>query len=237
MDRAVEGTTREYVSSLSLEPGMVCADVGTGIGGVTRLLCQRVGPTGRVVATDLETKWLSELEEPNLEVRRANILTDPLGDSEFDFIHARALLSHLDPTVALSNMVRALRPGGLLVVGDPDLGTAGMAYPRIEALERYWEALTKLLAAAGGDAYTGRKLPHLLSTVGLVDIQARGLIFLSWTEDVYVSVFKHVAPIMVGSGLLSAEDVAAIQSLPRGTDSFSYGIAAIVASGRKPQDT
>jgi SAM-dependent methyltransferase len=235
MDRATEDVTRQLMSRYCPQPGMVCADVAAGVGGVARWLCEQVGPTGRVVATDLEVRWLEEIDAPNLEVRRSNILTDSLGEAEFDLIHARALLTHVDPLPALSNMVRALRPGGRLVVGDPDLGTTGMVYPPVEPLERFWSALAHLISAAGGDPYTGRKLPHLLRTSGLVDIEAQSMILLQWTEDVYVTIVKHVAPILVAAGGLSAEDFVAIEALPRGVDSFLYGMGGVLASGRKRQ--
>jgi SAM-dependent methyltransferase len=213
---------------------MVCADVGAGIGTVARWLSGAVGPTGRVVATDIEVRWLEALSEPNLEIRRANILSDPLGDDEFDLIHARALLANVDAEIAVRNMVAALRPGGTLIVADPDFGTAGMVYPPVESLERYWSALASAILRSGGDPYVGRKLPHLLRTAGLIEIDAASLIFLRWTEDAYVATVKHVAPMLTASGLLPPDVLAAIEALPRGDDSFLYGVSAFVASGRKP---
>jgi SAM-dependent methyltransferase len=215
---------------------MVCADVGAGVGSVARWLCQKVGPGGRVVATDLEVKWLEQLEEPNLVVRRSDILNEPLGDQEFDLIHARALLTNVNPATALANMVAALRPGGRLIVADPDFGTAHMVYPRVEALERYWDALGTAILGSGGDPYVGRKLPHLLRSAGLDDIDPIVVLPLAWSEDVYLATFRYVAPMLTGSGLLSSDDLAEIEALPRGDHSFFYGITHVLASGTKPEE-
>jgi hypothetical protein len=133
--------------------GMACAEIGAGPGTIARWLCREVGPEGRVVATDLETKWLHLLDEPNLQVRRADIATDALGDREFDLVHVRAVLNHTDAVAALANVATALRPGGWLLVEEPDYGTAHLVYPPVEVWERFWAALASLTAGSGGDAY------------------------------------------------------------------------------------
>jgi pimeloyl-ACP methyl ester carboxylesterase len=52
-------------------------EVGAGGGSIAEWLCSVVGPDGPVIATDLETKFLSAIESPNLEVREHNVVTDP----------------------------------------------------------------------------------------------------------------------------------------------------------------
>jgi SAM-dependent methyltransferase len=152
------------------------------------------------------------LEESNLESRRSNIITDPLGDSEFDLIHARALLAHVDGLTAVENMVTALRPGGRLIVADPDFGTAGMVYPPVKELGRYWDALARTMIGAGGDPYVGRKLPYPLKTAGLVEVRAESRIRLRWDDDKYSAAFKYIAPVLVAAGLLDSNDVAVIEA-------------------------
>jgi hypothetical protein len=56
----------------------------------------QVGPTGRVVATDIDTRYLQKLDLPNLEVREHDILGDPLdelGPGSFDLVCSRLALS------------------------------------------------------------------------------------------------------------------------------------------------
>src|SRR6516165_794924 len=61
-----------------VQPGWRCLEVGAGRGSMAAWLADRVGPTGRVVATDVDLTYLSRLEAANLEVRRHDILEDPL---------------------------------------------------------------------------------------------------------------------------------------------------------------
>ena len=62
-------------------------------------LAEQVGPTGQVVATDVDTRYLSRLQIPNLEVVEHNILEDSLDalqPGSFDLVCSRLMLFHLD---------------------------------------------------------------------------------------------------------------------------------------------
>src|SRR5687768_5784925 len=70
------------VSQAALErtrvgPGWACWEVGAGQGGVARWLQARVGASGRVVATDLDPRFLIPFVAPNLEVLRHDVVRDP----------------------------------------------------------------------------------------------------------------------------------------------------------------
>ena len=105
-------------------------DVGAGAGSIVRWLSNRVGPTGHVVAADMDTRFLTDLTGDNVEVRRLDITQDELEADTYDLIHARAMLMHLDdPAEVVRRMARALAPGGWLLVEDPISG----AVPRLTA--------------------------------------------------------------------------------------------------------
>ena len=73
------------------------------------------------MATDLSLDLMRDrgVEADNLELRRHDILRDPLPEREFDLIHSRLVLEHLPGRLdALAKMARALAPGGWLVVED-----------------------------------------------------------------------------------------------------------------------
>jgi hypothetical protein len=61
------------IERLGLAPGARCLEVGGGRGSITRWLSKRVGPSGRITATDLDVGFLSELSLPNVEVRRHDV--------------------------------------------------------------------------------------------------------------------------------------------------------------------
>jgi cyclopropane fatty-acyl-phospholipid synthase-like methyltransferase len=62
-----------------VQPGWRCLEVGAGRGSMAVWLAQRVGPSGHVVATDVDIGYLEQLDLPNLEVVQHNILEDRLN--------------------------------------------------------------------------------------------------------------------------------------------------------------
>ena len=74
-----------------VQPGWRCLEVGAGRGSMAVWLAEQVGPTGQVVATDVDTRYLSRLEIPNLEVIEHNILEDPLDALAARFVRSRLL--------------------------------------------------------------------------------------------------------------------------------------------------
>src|SRR6516165_5209763 len=68
--------TIRRIERLGIAPGAACLEIGGGRGSVARWLAERVGPAGRVTATDLQPDFLRELGLPNLEVRRHDIRSD-----------------------------------------------------------------------------------------------------------------------------------------------------------------
>ena len=102
-------------------PGWTCLEIGAGAGSIARYLSHRVAP-GRVVATDIDALRLDGLARDGIDVWRHDINTDALPGQAFDFVHARLVLMHLpDPQRALAAMVRALKPGGWMLVEEFDV--------------------------------------------------------------------------------------------------------------------
>ena len=78
-------------------------------------LAEQVGPTGHVVATDLNTVYLQRIDLPTLEVVEHNILEDSLealGPGSFDLVCSRLMLFHLvgRQEQAIRRMMECLRP-------------------------------------------------------------------------------------------------------------------------------
>jgi 2-polyprenyl-3-methyl-5-hydroxy-6-metoxy-1,4-benzoquinol methylase len=156
------GTIR-YLEMVRVGPGWNCLEVGGGGGSIAEWLCHRVGPTGHVVATDIDTRFLDALDYANLEVRRHNIARDELAQDAFDLVHTRAVLSHLvERDTALTRIVAALKPGGWLLVEEPDLASMlpdpGMDAVAARVFNDMKTALMEVLAARGVDARYGRLL-------------------------------------------------------------------------------
>jgi SAM-dependent methyltransferase len=177
LQRTFDPATLSCVGELPVPVGGRCLEVGGGAGSIARWMCERVGPTGRVLATDLETDFLELLTEENLEVRRHDVVIDELEDGAFDLVHARLVLSHIpERDLALKRLAAALRPGGWLVVEEFDM-EALRAAPNCaggDLLDRANRAMWGAMTAAGYDGRYGPRLPLEFRAAGLVELGARG---------------------------------------------------------------
>ena len=164
--------TVQLLARAGLRAGLSCAEVGAGAGSIARHMRRTVGPGGRVVAVDLDPRFLGSDEGEPLEVRKADITTaEALETEAYDLIHARFLLVHLpDPAAAIGNIRRALKPGGVLVLEEPDFRTAFSAAedPQIRAsVDAVNRSICALYVGMGKDPGFGIRLPGLVRAVGL----------------------------------------------------------------------
>jgi SAM-dependent methyltransferase len=165
-----------HLTARGVGDGWRCLEVGAGTGTIARWLSDQVGPKGRVLATDISLKLLDGLEAENLEIRRHDILSDPLPDEEFDLVHCRLVLEHLPGRLdALARMARALAPGGWLLVEDMTFGTERSAGRRgAMTIGGLIGGLSLLLRRNGHDGGFGRRLPIHLGRLGLAEVGAEG---------------------------------------------------------------
>jgi SAM-dependent methyltransferase len=123
LEQHLDPLTRRRIQRLGVGAGARCLEIGGGRGSVTRWLSELVGPAGHVIATDLQTGLLTEIDTPNVEVLLHDIRTDTFPPSCFDLIHTRAVLMHISPGVdLLRRIVSWLAPGGWLLLEEPDFG-------------------------------------------------------------------------------------------------------------------
>src|SRR4051812_31137100 len=162
--------TRRVVGALGLGAGADCLEVGAGGGSIARWLCDVVGEDGHVVASDIDVRFLEAIDKPHcLEVRHHDVTRDPLEEGRFDLIHARLVLEHLtERDAVLVKLVRALRPGGWIVVEDVDYVSA-VPISELGAAEHAHTQSVRLreFAENGIAHYLGREMPARLRAAGL----------------------------------------------------------------------
>ena len=233
--------SRRRLLGTGLQAGWRCLEVGPGAGSIMTWMDEVVGPMGQVVAVDLDPKFLGESGQSNVEIVRADIRTAQLPEQSFDLVHARYVLIHIpDYETALNRMLDCLKPGGWLVLEEPDFsasrGITG-SEEQLKAVQKVNHAIKFMYEKLGMDYALGRKLPGLL--------QARGLQSMTMENDGPPSAGgSGMATIMkmsavqlrekyLATGVVSDEDLEQYCRFAENPQSSAVYYVTIGASGRK----
>ncbi|MCX5057922.1 methyltransferase domain-containing protein [Streptomyces sp. NBC_00201] len=171
-------TTFRHLEGLGVGSGWRCWEVGAGGTSLVSWLAEKVGATGKVVATDIDTSLLASVARPPVDVRVHDVGAEEPPGEGFDLVHARLVLVHVpDRERALRSMVKALRPGGRLLIEDADPALQPLVCPdehgpEQELANRLRHGFRHLLADRGADLAYGRRLPRLLREAGLRQVEA-----------------------------------------------------------------
>jgi SAM-dependent methyltransferase len=208
-----DASTFRHLTAVGLESGWRVWEVGAGGPSVPSWLAAQVGLTGRVLATDIDTRWLDRV--PGVEVLRHDVGTERAPDGPFDLVHARLLLVHVpDRDAALARMAGALRPGGWLVVEEADPALQPLvclegAGPGEELANRLKAGFRQLLAARGADLAYGRSLPRRLREIGLIGVAADAYFPMTAPacNDLERASVEQVRDQLVAHGLATAAEI------------------------------
>jgi SAM-dependent methyltransferase len=210
--------TTRHLTSVGVDTGWKCLEVGAGAGSIARWLSDRVGSDGLVVAADLDTRFLGDLTQPNIEVRTHDVTKDALETDRFDLVHCRALLCHVaNPDVVLSALVSALIPSGWILAEEPDFGiieAEDKSHPLALDFDTASPKRFAFLRDAGFmDGFFGRSLPALMETVGLAEVQNEGRTDIARGGDGasrnWKAVCDRLDDYLQSQGVLSEDEVTA----------------------------
>ena len=167
--------TVSRLSSLGDLTGLRCLETGAGGGSIAAWLARATGPTGRVLATDVNIRHLPP--SPPYDVLVHDLENEPVPDGPWDVIHARLVLLHLPGREAvLQRLAAALAPGGALVVEDFEttfrkLVLAAPSPQAAQLVDRYHELLVeRVLPAHGNDPTWAGRAPAAMLEAGLTDV-------------------------------------------------------------------
>lgn len=168
------------------------ADIGCGQGHWSRLLYPYLRPPARLAGIDREPQWVVAAKQnfhqafpqvaPDLITFETGDATKiPLPDNSFDVVTCQTVLMHLArPLDALREMLRVLRPGGLLVCVEPNnlwnylSFTSLTAAEEVEVIVRrfeFWLRYHRGMVAGGqGDHTIGDLLPGYFAQLGVNEI-------------------------------------------------------------------
>lgn len=238
LEQHLDPMSRRRLSALGVGSGWRCLEVGGGGGSITRWLCSQVSATGHVTATDLDTRFLEEIDEPMLTVQRHDITAEELPTAQFDLVHTRWLLHHLpQPEVALSRMVKALRPGGMLLVEELDLFPVHASSSQIYI--DFIVAKAKMIALPSGrDFFWARALPALVAEQDITEMGAEGDFPIinggSPMAKFHQLTGEQMRDKIIASGELSIERFNAAITLLSDPTFWAFAGASVAVWGRRP---
>jgi SAM-dependent methyltransferase len=104
-------------------------DVGCGVGHWSQLLASALPADTRVIGVDRDPLWIEKATERaaargishRFQYRQSEAEALPFPDASFDLVTCQTLLIHVvDPPGVIAEMARVVRPGGLVLVAEPN---------------------------------------------------------------------------------------------------------------------
>ncbi len=227
---------------LSLRPGQRVLEVGCGL-GVDAVAMAARGPA--VVGTDaseamVQRAWSSLAQQHNdtsvhvsfRQVREQDLL-GALGEGSFDSVYSQRVLEHVfNMRDTIGRLARVVRPGGRVVVAEPDWGSYVIDHPNREMTR----TLQRIFQRQVPHPWAGRKLRRLFREAGLTKLALRAVpvVFTDPARSGLLGAIENFAQ----QGVLEAADVAAytdVISALRGESAFTSGMTMWVVRGFRPK--
>jgi ubiquinone/menaquinone biosynthesis C-methylase UbiE len=247
LDALYNFRTFRFLETAGIGPGWHCLEVGGGSGAVAAWMADRVGPSGYVLVTDIDPRFMesSAYRRPaHMELRRHDIGTDPLPERAFDLIHARLVLMHVPQRrQALARLVSALKPRGWLVIEEFDGRIIDRTVPMPDAetaalYKRVAGALVTLLEERGFEVEWGRRLHGRLKAAGLAEVGMEGHLAVweggSLGASLDAANFAQVRKEAVAKGLVMDAEIDAVLARLDAPDFALFSLVMFTAWGRRP---
>ena len=171
--------TMDFFKRAGIGEGMHVLDVGCGVGDVSMIVAELVGPTGSVTGIDIDAEAVSVAREKASEKGHAHARFEESGIANFpagiayDAVVGRHILIHLtDPVGALKTAFSLLKPGGVAAFHEYDLVHYIPGYPTKplnESISAFFSSFFGTMLA--GDI--ALRLPGFFLQSGFVNPQSR----------------------------------------------------------------
>jgi 2-polyprenyl-3-methyl-5-hydroxy-6-metoxy-1,4-benzoquinol methylase len=170
MSQLLDPMHRRHIESLGITCEARVLEVGCGNGSMSAWMAEHIAPDGQIVALDLDLSLVDNVRAPGVEFRQGDIVTGPVDPGRFDFVTARAVLHHVaDAKTATGNLVASLRPGGAILLIEPDFLPVSAAEPA--EVRTFWSGWLAWSRERGIDYHIGRTLAPRLAAYGLKEIE------------------------------------------------------------------
>jgi ubiquinone/menaquinone biosynthesis C-methylase UbiE len=195
---------------LTAEAGSLL-DLGCGPGDDALEMAAALPPGSRVVGVDASRTMILEARRraaaavaavaaPTPRYLAGDAAGLPFPDGLFDRCRAQTLLQHLpDPARAVREIGRVLRPGGLAVAFEFDLGTEFVDHPDMESTR----LILDHIAEHALDGWTGRRLAAHYRNAGFVEVEVEAHVVMN-THDMFARTTRPILARLVRDGRLGA---------------------------------
>ena len=173
--RFLRPSTERTFRAAGIGPGMRVLDLGCGVGDVTILVAELVGPSGAVVGIDLDADALEVAEQRCAEMDIANV-SFTHGDfrsaafaGEFDAAVGRFVLMYQgDPTEALRSVASNVRDGGIVAFQELAADVSIWDVPNLPILTSVLRWKREAFARSGAHVNVGAELYWRMHDAGLI---------------------------------------------------------------------
>lgn len=239
LERIFDAGTQRRMLATGLTSGWHCLEVGAGAGSIVRWLEQRVGPSGKVVALDTNPRFLRSSSMLTIEILQGDICDAELPPAMFDLVHARYLLIHIaDYRTAFERMLRCVKPGGWVVIEEPDFESArAITGPDVDktAFGRVTHAIERMFTSLGMDHALGAKLPALFQQRDLTQLTVEHEGHLSAGGGAVAQLMKVSAEQLrqkyVATGLVTEADIEQYCRFADDPESWAIYYATVAVTG------
>ncbi|PKI82515.1 hypothetical protein MVES1_004011 [Malassezia vespertilionis] len=157
-----------------LNKSMSVLDIGSGAGTITLDFVPLVARvTGLEISKEAMDLTLQEAARQGVDIDTAigDVHALPFHDNAFDVVHAHQVLQHVaNPIVALREMRRVTKQGGLVAACDTDFGVASW-FPEDALLEEWSQMFQTVARSNGAEPNAGRRLLYWAMEAGFTDVE------------------------------------------------------------------
>jgi len=126
--RFIKQPPEKVMDAAGIKPGMIIGEVGAGRGRFTVHLARRVGSKGKILANDIDAEALAYLRERcqiadilNVEIILGEVDDPQLPEGALDMVFMVWTYHFFDqPIIMLKKLLPTLKPGGTIVLVEPD---------------------------------------------------------------------------------------------------------------------
>lgn len=176
LETAFDPDSLNLLNQVQIKKNVSCLEIGPGAGSIFSWLGGEVGPKGRVLGIDKNTKYIRRFIDAPYEVMQGDF-AEMHFENAFDLVHCRYMLIHNPEKAQLISKIKAsLKPGACVVLEEPDFTSAMVLNDRADlSQQRVNTAISQMFIDLGLNPAYGLSLPQKLADNGfeIIDVQSK----------------------------------------------------------------